>query len=327
VRRNIMSNFWYSKYRAPWNLGLRASLSLAAAFVEITVSLNAFPAPSQSQSAEIAQSPATAEAQRLFNDRHLSGAIVAQDVKSGEQLVSFSSDSATGEPDFLPLSIVKLFLFASYWEHRAALPASITADPRELIAEGSDSAGRHLALALRSSLGSRALLRDLDRFGFPGCTAIRAVDCTSLTRDTTDKDWADAMSIGESNFRVTLLGLSRFIAAIGNRGISTGAHSARIMREETSQQLRSAMLDTVKIGTASGIRDRLGSLGHLAGKTGSGPGDANPTDGIFAALIFDSTGAARFSVVTYVRRGGHGGGAAAEISADIAKFLLSNNRE
>ena len=108
------------------------------------------------------------------------------------------------------------------------------------------------------------------------------------------------MSIGESNFRVTLHRLSQFIAAIGNRGFSPGPHPARILREQTSQQLQSAMLGTVNIGTASGIRDRLGSLGHLGGKTGSGPGDANPTDGIFAALVFDSTGAARYSIVTYV---------------------------
>jgi hypothetical protein len=320
-----MSKSSNSKYRAPWNPRLRASLLFALVFCVTLASLQA--SPSQSQSAEIARSPAAAEAQRLFYDRHLSGAIVAQDAKSGAQLVSFSSDSASAKPDFLPLSIVKLFLFASYWEHRAALPASISADPRELIAEGSDSAGRRLALALRHSLGSRALLRDLDRFGFPRCTAIRVVDCTSLAADTTDKDWADAMSIGESNFRVTLLGLSQFIAAIGDRGISPGPHSTRIMREQTSQQLQSAVLDTVKIGTASGIRDRIGSLGQLGGKTGSGPGDANPTDGIFAALVFDSTGAARYSIVTYVRRGGHGGGAAAEISADIAKFLLSNGHD
>jgi cell division protein FtsI/penicillin-binding protein 2 len=320
-----MIKFWKSKYRTLTRLALFASLTLAPAILAGFDSLHTFQL--QSLPGAATNPSATAEAQRLFNDRHLTGAAVAQDVKSGAQLVSFSSDSASAKPDFLPLSIVKLFLFASYWEHHAALPASITADPRELIAEGSDSTGRHLALALRHSLGSRALLRDLNRFGFPRCTAIRAVDCTSLAPDTTDEDWADAMSIGESNFHVTLLGLSQFIAAIGNRGFSPGLHTARIMREQTSQQLQSAMLGTVNIGTASGIRDRLGSLGHLGGKTGSGPGDANPTDGIFAALVFDSTGAARYSIVTYVRRGGHGGGAAAEISADIAKFLLSNNHE
>ncbi len=205
-----MIKFWKSKYRTLARLALLASLILAPAMLASFASLHAI--PSQSQSDGVARAAATAEAQRFFNDRHLTGAAVAQDVKSGAQLVSFSSDSASAKPDFLPLSIVKLFLFASYWEHHAELPATITADPRQLIAEGSDSTGRHLALALRHSLGSRALLRDLNRFGFPRCTAIRAVDCTSLAPDTTDKDWADAMSIGESNFRVTLHRLSQFIA-------------------------------------------------------------------------------------------------------------------
>jgi hypothetical protein len=39
-------------------------------------------------------------------------------------------------------------------------------------------------------------------------------------------------------------------------------------------------------------------------------------------LIFDPQGQARFTVATFVRHGGPGGGNAAKISAKVAKFLL-----
>lgn len=47
-----------------------------------------------------------------------------------------------------------------------------------------------------------------------------------------------------------------------------------------------------------------------------------PYDGVFAGVIYNRRGVARFTVVTYVRRGGPGGGTAADISADAAALLL-----
>jgi hypothetical protein len=82
------------------------------------------------------------------------------------------------------------------------------------------------------------------------------------------------------------------------------------------------MLDAVETGSASGIRDALGSRGRIGGKTGSGPENRRPLDGIFAGLVFDAAGDARYTVVTYVHHGGVGGGAAAQLSADLAKYVL-----
>jgi cell division protein FtsI/penicillin-binding protein 2 len=64
----------------------------------------------------------------------------------------------------------------------------------------------------------------------------------------------------------------------------------------------------------------------MGGKTGTGPEpgtkSAGPgSDGCFAGLIFDPEGKARFTVVTFVKHGGFGGGNAARISAELALFL------
>lgn len=70
----------------------------------------------------------------------------------------------------------------------------------------------------------------------------------------------------------------------------------------------------------------------MGGKTGTGPDPATKTtgpgsDGCFTGLIFDPQGKARFTVVTYVRHGGLGGGNAARISAETALFLSGAGKE
>jgi hypothetical protein len=261
------------------------------------------------------------DADPLFTARGLSGALDLRDVRTGMVIAT----SRNADAPVLPLSAVKLFLFASYWEHRRALPASLTVDAHELVAEGVDSAGRRLAIELRHRLGSAVLLKDLGRFGFPACDAGRTVNCTTLSSATSDAVWADAMSIGEADFRVTVSGLGGFVAAAGNRGETVGPRPTRMLRTETARQLQAAMLDTVQTGTATGIKDALGAEGRMGGKTGTGPAAANPYDGAFVGLVFDRKGAARYAVATYVRRGGKGGGAAAEISAAAAKRALEES--
>lgn len=258
---------------------------------------------------------ATAPAPRdLFESRRLAGALFVEEVRSGAPVAAASvGDGANG----LPLSAVKLLLIASYFEHEAALPASERPDVDLLIARGSDDAGRNLARSLRRRLGSDVVLRDLARFGFPAC-AVRPNDCTTLSVAMADKEWANALSLGEVDFRVTPQGLSHFLRIVGRDGI--GEDGRRRMRAATSARLKRAMLETVDHGTARGVSDRLGQGWRLGGKTGTtGPA---PHDGLFAGLVFAPDGRARFTIVTYVRRGGFGGGAAAEISSDLAARLL-----
>jgi hypothetical protein len=130
------------------------------------------------------------EAERAFHARNLSGAIVLQDVRTGKLLANVSvGDGADG----LPLSAVKLFPVAIYFEHRSALPSAPDIDA--IIAQGQDTPGRRLAVDLRHALGSGTMLRELARFGYPACTA-RAADCTTLSGQESDRQWADSDSGG-----------------------------------------------------------------------------------------------------------------------------------
>jgi hypothetical protein len=261
--------------------------------------------------------PCDRTAADLFAQRGLAGLLVAQDVRTGAVVAESGAQSP-----ILPLSTVKLLAFAAYLEHRAQLPADLKVDPEALIAQGVDGDGRRLGIALRHGLDDAALLRQLAVFGFPPCRPGQAADCISITSADSDQRWGDLLSIGEADIRVTPLGLSRFLRAVGRGGLGDAAAPRRIMRAATARQLQAAMLRTVQVGTAASIKDRLAGLGQIGGKTGSGPANANPLDGVFAALVFDRRGAARYTVVTYVRAGGYGGGAAAAISADLAAKLL-----
>jgi cell division protein FtsI/penicillin-binding protein 2 len=167
-----------------------------------------------------------------------------------------------------------------------------------------------------------------------------------------DAEWGDVLSIGESRLSVTGLHVSRFLQAVGHGGLmlppfarearqassdpGAGASggrpgkAVRVMRESTALRLQAAMLDTVRRGTAKGAAEVLEGTGwRVGGKTGTGPGPAPigpQSDGWFAGLIFDSRGRARFTVATYVRRGGPGGGNAARLSAELARYLAGGRR-
>ena len=98
------------------------------------------------------------------------------------------------------------------------------------------------------------------------------------------------------------------------------------MKQGTALRLQSAMLDCVQRGTAKSIAKALEDTGwKIGGKTGSGtallPKGAQ-IDGWFAGLIFDPQGKARFTVATFVRQGGYGGGNAAKISAELARYII-----
>ncbi|MFL6521676.1 MAG: penicillin-binding transpeptidase domain-containing protein [Chthoniobacterales bacterium] len=171
---------------------------------------------------------------------------------------------------------------------------------------------------------------------------VPAMSCHSLGKETTTKDWEDTLSIGERRFVATALHLSRFLQAIGNGGVmmapvARGEDSrdgpgstipaTRVMSESAALKLQALMRGTVERGTAKSALPILVNSGwSMGGKTGTGPEpgttDAGPrSDGCFAGLIFDPQGKARFTVVTFVKHGGFGGGNAARISAEVALFL------
>ena len=145
----------------------------------------------------------------------------------------------------------------------------------------------------------------------------------------------------------TALQVSRFLQGVGNNGllcapvarrVAKGAGHARniacgdptrMIEEATAKKLMAAMKETVKRGTATRIAGALEGVGWaIGGKTGTGGragAPMNEQDGWFAGLVFDRQGKARYTVATFVRRGGLGGGSAAEISAQIVRFVTGGD--
>ncbi len=255
---------------------------------------------------------ATERALQLMRAGNLEAITVVQDVRSGSLIASAASypEKLAVTTPLLPLSTVKLFVAAAWWDHELSQLDKSFASEQLLdksLVSGNDESGRQIALALRKAIGTEGVLKDLKRYGFGSSH--------SLDDNTSDKDWVNSLSIGEERFVVTALQLSEFL-----RG---GAIS-----QAASLKLQSAMRAAVERGTAKSAGPILADTGwHLGGKTGTGP-DANSheagpgSDGWFAGLIFDPEGKASYTVATFVRHGGLGGGNAARISAQLARFII-----
>jgi cell division protein FtsI/penicillin-binding protein 2 len=164
------------------------------------------------------------------------------------------------------------------------------------------------------------------------------VEVARLAPDAPDAAWAD-VALGQAAVRVTPLHLSRFLQAVGADGrehpptveTARAAHAAaapgrRVMRPATAARLQGALRAAVDRGTAAGVRPLLaGSRWRLGGKTGTaGDGAGGPSDGWFVGLVFDDRGAARYTVVVYVRGGGAGGGVPARLAASLTRFLAGD---
>lgn len=321
--------------------------------------------------------PANAFASNLIKSRHLEAVSVVQDVSTGA-LVLFAAPERTKldvSTPVLPLSLSKVFLAASWWDHNepdlkfeSLHGSENTVNPahrksvnvHEILVGGSDSAGRQMAIALRKAVGTEVVLADLRRYGFNRGNESFWADVDPQWRKQlvpqpadaslsglNDEEWSSALSIGESHMTISALQVSRFFQAVGHDGLSCSpvalrmqdGHSrtpnkscgapTRMMSETAAKQLRSALLDTVKRGTATGISGTLIGTGwSIGGKTGTGGVAGAPfedQDGWFAGLIFDGSLKARYTVATFVRHGGAGGGKAAEISAEEARFLAGES--
>jgi len=316
---------------------------------------------------------ANGHAVALMRADQLTAATVVQDVRAGALLAFAASEPERLDVSarILPLSLTKLLLAASWWDRNQPetefdrYPPDSPNPPKkvsiqEMLVMSVDHAGRQMATALRNAVGTAAVLRDLRRYGFGPRTAAQrdatfwaelapawrarllpAAAYHSLSERSGAAEWADALSIGESNFTVTVLRLSRFLQAVGNGGLSLPLvarveqpasknarplrmRPRRVMRERTAPRLQAALREAAQRGTARSIATALADTGwQIGGKTGTGPKQVGPeSDGCFAGLIFDPQGQARFTVATFVRHGGPGGGNAAKISAKVAKFLL-----
>lgn len=296
---------------------------------------------------------ANAVAAEAMKARGVEAVAVMQDVDSGALVMFAASEPARLDVStaVLPLSLSKVFLAASWWDRRQPGDGVDIAD---MIAGGSDAAGRKAAAALRKAVGTEAVMADLRRYGFnrgdaPFWAEVDAEWRKRLTPERAvarldalnEADWSSALSIGESDMTTTAQDVSRFLQAVGNGGMGCAAVArrgkrgskraacgspVRVVEEDTARQLMAAMPETVTRGSARRMAHALDGTGWaMGGKTGTGGRPDAPMekqDGWFAGLLFDERGKARYTVATFVRQGGLGAGNAAEISAQAARFVM-----
>jgi beta-lactamase class D len=223
--------------------------------------------------------------EELFRSAGAQGAALVTDARSGAVVASIDADRRV-----LPLSIVKLYLAAVWWDR------GMSGSLDDMLVDGADQAGKDRAVELRRKLGGKTVLEDLARYGL----------ALTLPADASDAEWGETLSIGEKNAVITPGQISQFLRAIATS------------KSESARKLRAAMLECVRRGTARGAREAGPRLG---GKTGTGPATASPFDGAFAGLIF-AEGEPRYTVYVYVPGKGLGGGVAASIAAAIARSLV-----
>src|SRR5512143_1967406 len=251
--------------------------------------------------------------QRLLRERDARGAVMVLEVRTGAVVAAAGLGRDVAAP-VLPLSIVKLYVAAAWWDHEFGEgsfphPGSRGVTVHEILVHGWDRPAEVMAVTLRRRIGGERMLAELARYGLgapPGTL--------TLPSGADDATWGESLSIGERHMTVTLPGVSRFLLAIALDG-------GGVMKPRTARRLQSAMRDTVARGTARGAAGKLaGSRWELGGKTGTGPSGPPVPDGWFAGLIFER-GRPRYTAAVYIDAHGPGGGMAASIAADVARLL------
>jgi hypothetical protein len=111
-----------------------------------------------------------------MNAGKFQAATVVQDAQTGALIAFAASDPAQLDvtTPLLPLSIVKVMVAAAWWDHQQQAEAGLLDSERlltEMIISGNDNAGRRIAAALRKSNGTEAVVKDLERYGFPSCAS------------------------------------------------------------------------------------------------------------------------------------------------------------
>lgn len=156
-----------------------------------------------------------------------------------------------------------------------------------------------------------------------------------MSENTGDAEWAQ-MAIGQGPVDVTVMGVSRFIQAIGNSGVmlpptleselaEDPPRGERVMSEQTARKLMDAMKLVVDQGTARAAAGIIGDTGwDMGGKTGTAQVAGRADNGWFAGLLFSPEGEPLYSIVSFVEGGGGGGGAPTRIAARVARDIAQN---
>jgi cell division protein FtsI/penicillin-binding protein 2 len=232
--------------------------------------------------------------------------------------------------------------------------------PAGMLVPSCNTSAVWMAQQMREQLGEQAFIDAYRAFGFEPYSTEAPRDTTATFWSTDSRAWARRMtpspsrirmseetgaaewaqlSIGQGPIDVTVIGVSRFMQAIGNDGVMLrptiewerglrpeGAE--RVMREETARRLQSAMLEVVRSGTARSVAPRIRGTGWtLGGKTGTSQVAGARDDGWFAGLMHDESERPRYSVVVYLQGGGPGGAQPASIAAELTRRIAARPPE
>jgi hypothetical protein len=227
--------------------------------------------------------------------------------------------------------------------------------PHGMLVPSCNTTAVEMAWQMRERLGTQAFIDAYRRYGFepyegtPPAGTDRDFWSTSsgawarrmgpppsrlrMSEQTGRAEWAQ-LSIGQGPLDVTVIGISRFLQAIGNGGVmvrptlewdraGSPAEVQRVMSAETAGRLQVAMRDVVERGTARAAAEpRLrGTRWQLGGKTGTAQIQRAPDDGWFAGLMHDPEGRPVYTVVVYLQGGGPGGGRPSAIAAEMTRFM------
>ncbi|CAN5798408.1 hypothetical protein BH23GEM6_BH23GEM6_02460 [soil metagenome] len=232
--------------------------------------------------------------------------------------------------------------------------------PAGMLIPSCNTAAVWMALRMREQLGEQAFADAYRSYGFETYSDNPPRDTTGAFWATNSRAWARRMSpapsrvriseatgpaewaqiaIGQGPVDVTLVGVSRFLQAIGNGGtmlsptieweIAARPEGGRqIMSTATAQRLQAAMLQTVQSGTARSVAPAMARVDwSLGGKTGTAQLAGARDDGWFAGLMHDASGRPRYSVVVYLQGGGPGGGQPAAIAAELTRRMAIRGAE
>ncbi len=229
--------------------------------------------------------------------------------------------------------------------------------PVEMLVPSCNTAAVWMALEARRRIGTEPFVEAYRRFGFlpyadePPTDSIGDFWATSsdawtrrmtpspsrirISEETGDAEWAQ-LAIGQGPLDVTVVGVSRFIQAIGNDGVmlpptfeaglaEDPPRGERVMSERTARKLQAAMREVVQRGTARSAGTIVAPTGwRLAGKTGTAQVPGRADNGWFAALLAPPEGAPRYAITVMLEGGGPGGGAPARVAATVAAAIAND---
>lgn len=237
--------------------------------------------------------------------------------------------------------------------------------PTGMLVPSCNTAAVQMAWQMREQIGEQAFIDAYQRYGFETYPSNdeAPTDTSYSFWMTGSRDWARRMtpppsririsertgraewaqlSIGQGPVDVTVIGVSRFIQAIGNGGRmlapklewealeqaeEDGEEGVQIMRPDVALKLQTAMIAVADSGTARAAQAYYGGTGwDMGAKTGTAQIPNRPDDGWLAALVFDPEGRARYTVVVYLQGGGPGSRMPTAVAGQMTRALVQHRQ-